>query len=70
MRKPTDDLRPVHAIAALSVFVPCSLVYSNSLDVPFLFDDTTNITDTRSIRLVYLDADKADRPIKGSFHVR
>jgi Flp pilus assembly protein TadD len=50
LRRHFHTLLNVSAIALL-----CALVYSNTLDVPFVFDDPRSITENRHIRISSLD---------------
>jgi len=44
----------LHVLAALFIFLVAFAVYSNTLNVPFVFDDRTNITDNPAIRITSL----------------
>ena len=44
-----------HFIFVCIIAVLCSIIYSNTLNVPFVFDDLDNILDNRHIRLTGLD---------------
>ena len=50
-------VRLTEGIIAAFVAVLVFLVYANSLDGPFVFDDHQNIRDNRALHLTDLDAD-------------
>ena len=45
-----------HALCAALLLFVCAAIYSNTLDVPFTFDDISNIEEYEPIRVTQLDA--------------
>ena len=55
MTCPTFESSATHRIAILLLAVLCIAVYSNTLDVPYVFDDARNIAQNKHIRVDHLD---------------
>ena len=55
MTCPTSESSATHRIAILLLAVLCIAVYSNTLDVPYVFDDARNIAQNKHIRVDHLD---------------
>jgi Flp pilus assembly protein TadD len=58
MRRENDHPLQHYLIAISSICLLCVLVYSNTFNSPFVFDDTRNIEENRFIRLTDLDFNK------------
>ena len=56
---------PKSAAAVLIFILTGGIIYSNSLDVPFLFDDTQRITENSFIRVTQLDAENMETFFQG-----
>jgi len=55
MTKKTIHTYPCHLLAILTIGLLCGIIYSNTLNSPFIFDDTLNIEDNAYIRISELN---------------
>ena len=55
MRKGIDNPHGYHLIAISAICLFCIILYSNTLNSPFVFDDVANIRENSYIRLTDLD---------------
>ncbi len=51
MKKNTDHSIIYHLIAVCAISIVCAIIYSNTLNSPFVFDDFTNIMENPYVRL-------------------
>ncbi|MFC1813831.1 tetratricopeptide repeat protein [Thermodesulfobacteriota bacterium] len=58
MKKKTNSTNKHHLFAILAICLSCILIYSNTLNVPFQFDDSLRIQDNLHIRLTSLSIQK------------
>jgi len=55
MKKNIDRSRIYHLIALCTISVVCAIIYSNTLNSPFVFDDSPNIIENPHVRLTSLN---------------
>ena len=55
MSKNIDGFYRYHLIALLTLFVLCTVIYSNTLHSPFVLDDIPSISENTNIRLINFD---------------
>jgi len=58
MRKDNYTTYNNHLIAVFAICLLCIIIYSNTLNSPFVFDDNYNITNNSNIRLTSLNSQK------------
>lgn len=58
MRNSDYNLHKYHLVALFAISLFCIIIYSNTLNTPFVFDDLPNIKNNPYIRLTSLDFGK------------